>query len=103
MNSCVGATAGRVPESAGLCRSTPTLISHSQLPTMKAAFLSLLALVSVALAVPQYNPQSVFDVSNQDIQISRIFARASTPSPTRPRIESSNGSRTDVTSSTTTV
>lgn len=35
---------------------------------MKATFLSLLALVSVALAVPSYNPQSVFDVTKQDIQ-----------------------------------
>ena len=48
---------------------------------MKAAFLSLLALVSVALAVPQYNPQSVFDVSNQDIQdiregVNSIFDKA---------------------------
>lgn len=35
---------------------------------MKVAFLSLLALVSVALAVPPYNPQSVFDVTKQDVQ-----------------------------------
>ena len=54
--------------SAGICRNAPTSISQSQLPTMKAAFSSLLTLVSVALAVPQYNPQSVFDVSAQDIQ-----------------------------------
>ena len=45
---------------------------------MKAAFLSLLALVSVALAVPQYNPQSVLDVSNQDIRegVNSIFDKA---------------------------
>lgn len=35
---------------------------------MKAAFLSLLALVSAALAVPPYDPQTVFDLSKQDIQ-----------------------------------
>ena len=35
---------------------------------MKAAFLSLLALVSAALAVPSYNSQSAFGVSEQDIQ-----------------------------------
>ena len=35
---------------------------------MKVAFLSLLALVSAALAVPPYNPQSVFSVSEQGIQ-----------------------------------
>jgi hypothetical protein len=35
---------------------------------MKLAFLSLLAFVSAALAIPPYSPQSVFDVSNQDIQ-----------------------------------
>jgi hypothetical protein len=33
---------------------------------MKVAFLSLLALVSVALAVPPYNPQYVSGVSGQD-------------------------------------
>ena len=48
---------------------------------MKAAFLSLLALVSVALAVPPYNPQSVFDVTQQDIQnirqgVNSIFDKA---------------------------
>ena len=35
---------------------------------MKVAFLSLLALVSAALAVPSYDSQSVFGVSEQDIQ-----------------------------------
>lgn len=35
---------------------------------MKVAFLSLLALVSVALAVPSYDTQSVFDATEQDIQ-----------------------------------
>ena len=35
---------------------------------MKVAFLPLLALVSAALAVPPYNPQSVFDISEEDIQ-----------------------------------
>jgi hypothetical protein len=35
---------------------------------MKAAFLSLLALVSVTLAVPSHNPQSVFDTTKQGIQ-----------------------------------
>lgn len=35
---------------------------------MKVAFLSLLALVSAALAVPPYSAQSVFDVSEQDVQ-----------------------------------
>lgn len=47
---------------------------------MKAAFLSLLALVSVALAVPPYNSQSVFDVA-KDIQniperVSSIFDKS---------------------------
>ena len=41
-------------------------LRHS--PTMKPAFLSLLALVSTALAIPPYSPQSVFGISNQDIQ-----------------------------------
>ena len=35
---------------------------------MKVTFLSLFALVSAALAVPSYNSQSVFGVSEQDIQ-----------------------------------
>jgi hypothetical protein len=35
---------------------------------MKVAFLSLLALVSVALAVPPYNSQSAFGLSEQDVQ-----------------------------------
>ena len=35
---------------------------------MKAAFLSLLALVSAALAVPSYDSQSVFGVSKQGTQ-----------------------------------
>ena len=45
---------------------------------MKASFLSLLALVSVALAVPPYNPQSVFDVAQQDIQegVNSIFDKS---------------------------
>lgn len=48
---------------------------------MKAAFLSLLALVSVVLAVPPYDPQSVFSVSSQDIQnvredVNSIFDKA---------------------------
>ena len=46
-------------------------LSHIQPPTMKAAFLSLLALVSVVLAVPPYNPQSVLNVPSQDIQNAR--------------------------------
>lgn len=33
---------------------------------MKVVFLSLLALISVALAVPPYDPQSVLGVSEQD-------------------------------------
>lgn len=32
---------------------------------MKVAFLSLLAIVSVALAVPPHDPQSVFSISEQ--------------------------------------
>ena len=48
---------------------------------MKVTFLSLLALVSAALAVPPYNPQSVFDVSTQDIQefresVNSVFDKA---------------------------
>lgn len=48
---------------------------------MKVTFLSLLALVSAALAVPPYNPQSVFDVSEQGTQeipqgVNSIFDKA---------------------------
>ena len=48
---------------------------------MKLAFLSLTALVSTALAVPPHSLQSVFDVSNQDIQgiregVNPIFDKA---------------------------
>ena len=48
---------------------------------MKAAFLSLLALVSVALAVPPYDPQSVFDITRQDIEsipegVNSVFDKA---------------------------
>ena len=50
------------PNPAGFCR---TDLPQS---TMKVAFLSLLALVSAALAVPPHDPQSVFGVSKQDIQ-----------------------------------
>lgn len=48
---------------------------------MKLTFLPLLALVSVALAVPHHNPQSVFDISEQDFQnlregVNTVFDKA---------------------------
>ena len=48
---------------------------------MKVAFLSLLALISVALAVPPYDPQSVLGVSEQDTHeipesVNSIFDKA---------------------------
>lgn len=62
------------PDSAG--------VTSPQSPTkMKVAFLSLLALVSVALAVPSYDSQSVFGISEQDTHeipevVNSIFDKA---------------------------
>ena len=49
-------------------RPASAVATPPQPTTMKVAFLSLLALVSAALAVPPYSAQSVFDVSEQDVQ-----------------------------------
>lgn len=56
------------PGAAGFGRSN---LQVATVTSMKPAFLSLIALVSTALAIPSYSPQSVFGVSDQDIQGTR--------------------------------
>jgi len=62
-------------------RPDSAAVTLPQSTTMKVAFLSLLALVSAALAVPPYDPQSVFGVSEQNTQdiregVNSIFDKA---------------------------